>query len=524
MFKINFYGEGIEPSMSIVLWLIYLVFGCLIAAPLFHSDLFQVNPKYRLFRYVSWVLVLWWLIDFFRLTNKNSPFIYYLSLLIFPIVMLFTILCYLAILRVYEKKVSKTVLLFLGFLFLLNLALSLTNQFHQWYVVLPYSSLVTFDLFVQAPLGPLFFVHTGISYLLLIFLIISVLKRFLYQFRTRFDYFPLVIIVSAIIIGVVLNLIHIFFYTFTLDPTLLAIAIFIGVLYYALYIRDLQLILGLNRNRFILEHLREKFVIVNEDGLVVDASKEFVNSFDIDLNIGIPYQDLLREIEKKAVLFESSKEVSTEFQEDKKYFNFFEKPIYLPFYKKTGTFYLFFDQTTNLKYMNDMNYIKEHDLMTKIYNRNFLEEIRNQLDDEMKQYYVVLFDVDGLKLFNDYLGHEQGDDLLIRFASYLNQNILNPNTYAIRLGGDEFLLLAVEQTEAVIDNMLKKLHSLTHSNEILENIEFSYAVSCSTMERNTVKKVIEDADKKMYEMKQNKQSYRIKLEEALSKHEHQRSK
>lgn len=510
--------------MNMFLWLVYLAFGCLIVAPLFHADLFKVNPRYRLFRTVSWVLVFWWLIDFFRLTNKNSPIIYYLSLLIFPIVMLFTILCYQAILRVYDKKVSKTIIYLLGLLFLFNLILSLTNQFHQWYVLLPYSQNVTFDLFIQAPLGPLFMVHTGISYFLLILLIVSVLNKFFHQFRTRSDYFPLVIILSAIVIGVALNLIHIFFYTFTLDPTLLAIAIFMGVLYYALYIRDLQLILGLNRNRFILEHLREKFVIVNEDGLVVDASKEFVNSFNINLNIGIPFQELLKEIEKQAVLFQTSQEVSIDYQEDKRYFNFFEKPIYLPFYKKTGTFYLFFDQTTNFKYLNDMNYIKEHDLMTKIYNRNFLEEIRNELDDEMKQYFVVLFDVDGLKLFNDYLGHEQGDDLLIRFASYLNQTIHNDNTYAIRLGGDEFLLLAVDQTETEINTMLNQLHILTHSSDILKNIEFSYAISSSSMERNTVKKVIEDADKKMYVMKQKKQNYRTKLEAALRQYERQLSK
>ena len=203
--------------------------------------------------------------------------------------------------------------------------------------------------------------------------------------------------------------------------------------------------------------------------------------------------------------------------QSKMYLNYLQKPIQLPFYKHSGTFYLFFDQTSNLKYINDMNYIKSHDLMTKIYNRNFLEDIRNKLDDTQAKYHVILFDVDGLKLFNDILGHDQGDELLKRFARQLTAISKDDQVFPIRFGGDEFLILAIDKDEAYIKDLLHQLETMNQSLSFENQIHYSYAISASSAKLDLMKKVLEHADQHMYDMKQDKLDYKKTLKKELMK-------
>lgn len=504
--------------MNLTLWVIYLIFGVIILAPLFHSDLYKVNPKYQGFKYVSYILLSWWLVDFLRLHAQNAMMIYYLSLLIFPIVMLFTIVLYQAISKAFNQPISRPLLIAFWIVFGLDLAFSLTNHFHRLLIDLPANSLITLEIFKAAPFGFLFYVHTITGYVILILIIVKVLRKLIGRLRKSFDYFPILLLSSAIVIGILLNLYHLFIETYPVDPSLLTVIIFISALYYIFYIRDLKLILGLNRNRFILNLLREKYLIVDEFGHIVDISPELLSMIDIKVESNELVDDLFDSIKQKAVLFKSSDEVTGDFKDDKLYLNFLEKPIYLPFFKKTGTFYLFFDQTASLKYINKMNYIKTHDLMTQLYNRNYLEELRDSMDDQGLNYHVILFDLDGLKLFNDYLGHDQGDDLLIRFANQLKLIIKDDkDSYPIRLGGDEFLILSIDKDDAYMASLINQLDKMNSQQSLIKRILYSYAVSRSSSDLNTLKKVLIEADQRLYQMKQAKSNYKSKLESLLKK-------
>jgi predicted signal transduction protein with EAL and GGDEF domain len=199
--------------------------------------------------------------------------------------------------------------------------------------------------------------------------------------------------------------------------------------------RDIKLILGLNRNYFILNNLREKYILVDDNNIVVYASSMFIELFDIRIEEQLSFNELKKRIEKEAVIYESSVNLNDfQFNENKVHFNMQSREIDLPFYKKAGTFYLFYDDTASQKYINSIQYIKTHDLMTELYNRNYLEEIRVILDKNDKHYHLIMFDLDGLKLFNDYLGHQAGDQLLIRFAKKLSNLSDHKNVIPIRLG------------------------------------------------------------------------------------------
>jgi GGDEF domain-containing protein len=65
---------------------------------------------------------------------------------------------------------------------------------------------------------------------------------------------------------------------------------------------------------------------------------------------------------------------------------------------------------------------------------------------------LALFDLDGLKLYNDSFGHPAGDALLARLGRRLGR-FAAPRGRAYRLGGDEFCLL-VECTAADVDALI----------------------------------------------------------------------
>jgi len=52
--------------MLLYIWIIFIIMMVLILAPLFHSDLFDVDSRYKYFKYVSAILLLWCIISFSR--------------------------------------------------------------------------------------------------------------------------------------------------------------------------------------------------------------------------------------------------------------------------------------------------------------------------------------------------------------------------------------------------------------------------------------------------------------------------
>jgi diguanylate cyclase (GGDEF)-like protein len=83
------------------------------------------------------------------------------------------------------------------------------------------------------------------------------------------------------------------------------------------------------------------------------------------------------------------------------------------------------------------------DPLTGLMNRRaFLEELSRHIDrlDREEQPGTLLFaDLDYFKPVNDRLGHEVGDQVLVRTANVL-RNTVRPTDLVARLGGDEFAL------------------------------------------------------------------------------------
>ena len=93
------------------------------------------------------------------------------------------------------------------------------------------------------------------------------------------------------------------------------------------------------------------------------------------------------------------------------------------------------------------DYMAHHDPLTGLANRLFAyETIENMIESfgvDGKKFSLIYLDLDDFKQVNDSLGHSVGDELLLVIANKLHE-IIGTSGTAVRLGGDEFMLLIPE--------------------------------------------------------------------------------
>lgn len=99
------------------------------------------------------------------------------------------------------------------------------------------------------------------------------------------------------------------------------------------------------------------------------------------------------------------------------------------------------DITARKKAEAYLEYLGNHDVLTKLYNRSFYMEEMNRLERRGPfPVSVLMLDLNDLKQLNDQLGHAAGDAMLRRLGEVLGKAVDKPNV-AARIGGDEFAVL-----------------------------------------------------------------------------------
>lgn len=93
------------------------------------------------------------------------------------------------------------------------------------------------------------------------------------------------------------------------------------------------------------------------------------------------------------------------------------------------------------------------DSLTGLHNRTYFEQEMHRLEAEKcVPVGIVLCDVDGLKLVNDTLGHNAGDELLLAAARMLKETYPGEGAVA-RIGGDEFAMLLPGSDETTTERV-----------------------------------------------------------------------
>ena len=153
-----------------------------------------------------------------------------------------------------------------------------------------------------------------------------------------------------------------------------------------------------------------------------------------------------------------------------------------------------------------LTYNVNHDTLTKLYNRHFLEDEIGKVPEEMREEFVIcMVDIDYFKRVNDTYGHDAGDVVLATVASCLKEAAGEENL-AVRWGGEEFIIyfqnMKREQVYPVIEELRKRIEGMVIETEGQRiHVTITGGIAEGRPESN-YEKVIKSADEKLYIGKQ----------------------
>lgn len=151
----------------------------------------------------------------------------------------------------------------------------------------------------------------------------------------------------------------------------------------------------------------------------------------------------------------------------------------------------------------ELEYESTHDRMTRLYNRN--QYIRDLgLGESIRSAGALFFDLNNLKAVNDRYRHAAGDMLLRRLAASLGPAD-KPNRRAYRIGGDEFVVLYKDCTEAELADCLSGIQEELRRRNEGEDLPCNVAVGVAwSNEIIDLEQLVQEADRRMYIDKQQK--------------------
>lgn len=149
------------------------------------------------------------------------------------------------------------------------------------------------------------------------------------------------------------------------------------------------------------------------------------------------------------------------------------------------------------------------DPLTRLQNRAFLEqrleEFFTQQGAKGADLSIVMIDLDNFKQYNDHHGHQVGDTLLTFVGTLLKGSIRSAD-YAVRYGGDEFLLLLLDtdsrQAGVTADRIIKLFAQYARRLEPNGALSISAGVASMAMfPCNTGHELLAQADRALYAAK-----------------------
>jgi diguanylate cyclase (GGDEF)-like protein len=168
-----------------------------------------------------------------------------------------------------------------------------------------------------------------------------------------------------------------------------------------------------------------------------------------------------------------------------------------------------------MRQAQQLSILSQQDALTGLANRRYLDEV---LENEWKRAIrhkmpitIMMIDIDFFKLYNDTLGHIQGDECLRRIAILLGSIASRSGDLAARYGGEEFLLLfsMTDKDQAVIQvqrlmELVRNIGIIHPRSHVSKHVTISVGVATTTPHLNdSLSEFISQADHALYVAKNN---------------------
>ncbi len=315
-------------------------------------------------------------------------------------------------------------------------------------------------LFFQPKL--LFNIHLLICYLMVLNTVITLGKKYASvakMYRLRYA-----------IVGVALLAVILFNAIFLLvggnvDFSIVSYAV-AGCFLYS-YVYDYKGIAVANATKaYFVEQMKNPMVLFDYEGKMIMSNKRAREILELKK------EETLSEFVEKHEYLKLSEDREQEFETTHIYR---DKVIYFQIQYKflkdererpIGAFFVYNDVTEKKRALIQAEYNATHDILTGIYNRNYLSEFRKHIDEEgLYPVYGVAYNINGLRVINEKYGTEVGNKSLKRLA-WLLQQFSRVTDYVIRMDGGEMVLVLPATTERKANEILKKIERRASSFDV----------------------------------------------------------
>lgn len=157
----------------------------------------------------------------------------------------------------------------------------------------------------------------------------------------------------------------------------------------------------------------------------------------------------------------------------------------------------------HMSLQNELAYI---DPLTKLYNRNYLNHIMNQMMYSHSHMCGIMLDMDHFKYINDTYGHSEGDNALVETARLLIRTV-PAKVVTTRFAGDEFILLFPGDDRAELDRIVESLRSaaIEFNKSGQKPYTLSFSIGTSVFDGSSdADSFLSEMDENMYEEKKIK--------------------
>ncbi|MGF1481059.1 MAG: urea ABC transporter substrate-binding protein [Cyanophyceae cyanobacterium] len=153
------------------------------------------------------------------------------------------------------------------------------------------------------------------------------------------------------------------------------------------------------------------------------------------------------------------------------------------------------------------------DSLTQVANRRLFDERLVQewqrASREQQPLSIILCDIDYFKHYNDFYGHQAGDDCLQRVATGISRAVKRPADLVARYGGEEFAVIlpntSLEGASRVAEQIRQEIQQLklNHAaSAVSQYVSVSIGVSSRIPSQEPLEMLVADADTALYKAKE----------------------
>jgi diguanylate cyclase (GGDEF)-like protein len=167
------------------------------------------------------------------------------------------------------------------------------------------------------------------------------------------------------------------------------------------------------------------------------------------------------------------------------------------------------DITDRKKSEDEIRYQSTHDALTGLANyREFMETLEREVrrtERNLRQFTVLLVDLDDLKGINDRLGHLAGNRALKRVAAVLKEQSRGTDV-AARYGGDEFGVVLIDSDLEMAQRVVQRIEARLQKDSEEPQLSVSIGVGLFPADGRNAQELLEVADRQLYQRKKQRKA------------------